>query len=131
MSCIETKAQKHIVVKENGKTFRISNSKGKEITQIRIDGCLIKEGLKCDWGFFIESIRGILVELKGKHVSHAVDQVDATLSHPMFSGQVKECYIVCSSYPALGPSLQTRIVKFKKSHGFSPTIKTMTCEILA
>ena len=66
--------------KEN-RTYRLINNSAKEIVFYRIDGGIINsdEVLKCDNGIYTEDDLLILVELKGAHLDHALDQISSTI----------------------------------------------------
>lgn len=67
--------------KEN-RTYRLLNYLGKEIVVYKIDGGVINNDkvLKCDYGIYTENDLLILIELKGIDLSHALDQIDNTIS---------------------------------------------------
>ena len=49
--CNKTTANKIVVVSENKRKFIIKNNSLYTINEVKVDGCYIKVGLKCD--FFI------------------------------------------------------------------------------
>ncbi len=77
----------------------------------RVDGDIIRQGLKCDFlvlasktdGIGGEQWQSVFVELKGTDVGHAIDQLEATLKHPVFShpgtGE-RHARVVGKSFPA-------------------------------
>ncbi len=69
------------VASENGKRFEIVSNE--DFTKIRIDNCLItsQQIQKCDFGFVRHSNNDFyFVELKGKDVKIALDQIISTIS---------------------------------------------------
>ncbi|RYJ37140.1 hypothetical protein NU08_3894 [Flavobacterium anhuiense] len=69
------------VASENGKRFEIDSKE--DFTRIRIDDCLIasKQVQKCDFGFVRHLNNDFyFVELKGKDVKIALDQIISTIS---------------------------------------------------
>ncbi len=75
-------SRKKIVVKDKGNNqeYRLINNGGKFCCKIRVDGCLIKEGKKCDYLIVNCSDRlAIFIELKGKKLSEACEQIECSL----------------------------------------------------
>ena len=55
------------------------NPNRKKVCEIVIDGGLLKDNKKCDYGLWVEyNNRMILVELKGRHVEDAFEQLMQT-----------------------------------------------------
>ncbi len=75
-------SRKKIVVRDKGNTqeYRLVNDSGKFCCKVRVDGCLIKEGKKCDYLIVNCSDKlAIFVELKGKKLSEACEQIECSL----------------------------------------------------
>ena len=75
--------RKTIVVKDsrNKQEYRVTNDNGKEICKIRIDGCLIKEGERCDYLILAcEDKTAFFVELKGHDLQKALSQIDSSIT---------------------------------------------------
>lgn len=78
-----------IAVKENGKKYSIKMSRPCKSAVYQIDGVVIKEGRRCDKLILFESSdkgewHEVFVELKGKDIAHAIDQIEATLANDLF-----------------------------------------------
>ncbi len=80
-----------ISVSENGKTYRVDVNPVGSSAVYQIDGVVIKSGQKCDKLLIaindsIPPQKGIAVfiELKGKDISHAIDQLESTIKNPSF-----------------------------------------------
>ncbi|MBE0472381.1 MAG: hypothetical protein IBX55_23095 [Methyloprofundus sp.] len=81
MECFHYTSQKKLSLKEKGRTLFINNPEEKKLLKIKIDGCLIeKNNQACDFGFGVERCSHF-VELKGGNISHALDQLMASLSY--------------------------------------------------
>lgn len=75
-------SRKKIVVKDKGNNqeYRLINNGGKFCCKIRVDGCLIKEGKKCDYLIVnCSDSLAIFIELKGKKLSEACEQIKCSL----------------------------------------------------
>ena len=72
--------RKELVMEENGRKFRVKNEYGYKLIYYQIDGCIRMDGKKCDKGLVIEEANTLfLVELKGKNLRTAAEQILATL----------------------------------------------------
>ena len=100
--------RKRVSTSEKGKTYRVKFAKVKPSTVYTIDGNIITEGNKCDKLVLIQSDVPqnkwieIFVELKGKNVVHAVEQLKATIDNPIFQHRTIEqrwARIVAHSFP--------------------------------
>ncbi len=84
------KQRKLVAVSENGKTYKAPVAEGVESAVYQIDGNLIKTGQKCDKLLIAKreesSQKGlaVFIELKGKGISHAIDQLEETINNPLF-----------------------------------------------
>ena len=94
-----------------------------------MDGYIITKGQKCDKLILVdkneegddETWNEIFVELKGKDVSHAIDQIRETLKNPLNSQpgiKIIKARIVADTFPA--NKSNPIMVKAKKEFAASP-----------
>ncbi len=79
--------RKNVAVSENGKTYCLPLNPPKNSAVYQIDGKIISDGRKCDKLVLVIDQQGkgsIFVELKGKNISHAIEQLESTLNHKYF-----------------------------------------------
>ena len=70
--------QRMIVSSEQGRQHRANNPGACFVTQYRIDGEVIRDGLRCDYLLMNEDKSdAYLIELKGTDIEHAVDQLES------------------------------------------------------
>ncbi|WP_202702989.1 hypothetical protein [Flavobacterium sp. UGB4466] len=122
------------VASENGKRFEIDSKE--DFTKIRIDNCLItsQQVQKCDFGFVRHFNNDFyFVELKGKDVKIALDQIISTIN--IFEDSViripKEKrfgFIVSSRNPLSGAETNNLKQAFAKKHGRLLEIKSVQCK---
>ncbi|MDJ0529348.1 MAG: hypothetical protein PX634_29345, partial [Microcystis sp. M53600_WE12] len=95
--CSECNNNKIVKVKENGKEFIVNNNSQKLVTKIKIDNCLIIEGKRCDWLLEIDDpcSWALYIELKGKNIEQAYDQLLSTLNHSYLQKRHKESKKEC------------------------------------
>ena len=78
--CIEAQYHSEIKCEEKQSKFILLNPERKKIDKIVVDGCIYKKGgseLRCDYALNYADIT-IFVELKGKDIKRAIDQILAT-----------------------------------------------------
>lgn len=124
------------VASENGKKFEIDSKD--DFTRIQIDDCLIssKQVEKCDFGFIRHSNNEFyFVELKGKEVKKALNQIISTIS--IFESTLIKIpkekrfgFIVSSRNPL--SSVETNNLKqaFAKNYGRLLEIKSVQCKYI-
>ncbi|MEK5040760.1 hypothetical protein [Sporosarcina sp. FSL K6-3457] len=117
-ACLEfNDKRKQIVVQEGRSSIHLSNPSQKTVSLYRVDGCLIKEGRKCDFMLHIDERTAChFIELKGSNIEIAVEQIEATIEH--FSKQLIEyqsvsAWIIASKIRTLALR-STKIQKLKK-----------------
>lgn len=85
--------RKIVVLKDPGESreYRLENESNKELVVYSIDGSLINDNdvKKCDFGIFTEDNELFLIELKGKNLVHAIDQLASTINILLFQPQVR------------------------------------------
>jgi hypothetical protein len=134
--CSECNNNKIIKVSENGKEFIVNNKSQKLVTKIKIDNGLITKGKRCDWVLEIDlpCTLAFYIELKGKDIDQAYNQLLSTLDNVCLQKRhkesKKECYIVVSRVPKIGTNIQIYQAKLKKYHPqVSLKFKSMKAEI--
>lgn len=119
--------RKTISVSEKGKKYRLELQDKLPSVVFSIDGNIIKEGNKCDKLILLNINTKsnkwveIFVELKGSDISHAIKQLETTISNIIFkcsSVEGVKARIVASSYPAnsSNPILEKAKVRFCKKY---------------
>ena len=121
--------RKTLVTSEKGRKYTLSISGKKETALFDVDGYLVTRGQKCDKLVLVDECKNagkeewceIFVELKGKDVAHAIEQLRTTLQNPLFkhpANKVVKARIVASSFPAnkANPIME----KAKKEFAASP-----------
>jgi hypothetical protein len=108
-----------IKVKESGRSAVIVNPAKDAIDKIEVDGCVLKNELACDWVLSLQNKWDIFIELKGRDVSHAVDQLRATIDHwrhnDLLEGQAA-ALVVCSQYPRIDTVIQKAKAEFARRY---------------
>lgn len=67
--------------KREKRIYKIINKTSKKFCLVRVDGCLIIEGKKCDYLIVnCTDQSAIFIELKGSHLPEAAEQIDASLT---------------------------------------------------
>lgn len=115
--------RKVLVVKDlgNSQEYRVVNASQKELCKIRIDGCLIEEGERCDYLLLnCEDRLAIFVELKGQDLIKAISQIESSINFLIKQLADFKIYarIVLNKTPtpAINSSTEIKLKKRLKKH---------------
>lgn len=113
---------------ENGRTFSIDFKNEREpICRIKVDACLVasEEVKKCDYVFVRCSNNDhYYVELKGKNINRAYEQITTTITTHLQSHKDKNYgFIICSKVPKAGTDVAKLKEDFIKKHGRKLEVK--------
>jgi len=133
-TCNELTTNKIVSISENKRVFRINNSSLFSINRVEVDGCYITSGRKCDYLFEIldsDIVEVFYVELKGKHLEDAIEQLEETLKYCLgiHKNINRSCFIVASRVPKASTSTQKMKKEFKRKHGVMLYIDTKIKEV--
>ena len=133
--CSQIRTSNILSVSERRRKFILKNPYSKDVRQVSVDGCLPIESAKCDYLFEISaSAQVYYVELKGKDIKHALEQLLATMSYCFFAARhinyEKTCVIVSSQVPKMTPRTQALKKQCRKKKNARLKIKTRQCEIM-
>jgi hypothetical protein len=115
-------------------TVYLMNPKRCKVKTIKVDGCAILEGKRCDWmartcGNLAEEI---FIELKtATRIQKAVHQFEASikkLSKDATSAR-KRCVLVCTSVSVISTAIQKFKVQFKRNYNAELSIVRDRAEI--
>lgn len=123
--CCTINRNKVEVFKENRSKLIIKNKDRVEATRIKVDGCEITNGVRCDFLYLIKELE-IYIELKGQNIEHALRQIETTINklseNPKF--QKKKSFIICTRSPLNSASIQNIRFRFKKNFNSDLIIKS-------
>lgn len=107
-----------LTVEEHKRKCVFLNPERCPLTLIHVDGCQITEGARCDY-LVLDHLRNeYFIELKGKDLPHAVEQLEASIRQlSSVNAKVKKsAYIVASRHPSNDTSIQRAKAAFKKKY---------------
>lgn len=113
--CVKVTKVTKVKVGEKGKQAVFLNPDKQEFSVARIDGCTIVNKTACDYLVSRENLAGVLVELKGTDLPHALKQIELTLDYlrkTKIGFQRMAALIVCRA-PSRHPSFTTKIQRIK------------------
>ncbi|MBD3587917.1 hypothetical protein [Bacteroides sp. GM023] len=130
-ACTREVTDKIVVVKEKKCKCIFLNPNQYSLTKITVDGCQITEGIKCDYLILDHCHNEYFVELKGKDLPHAVEQLEASIQQLSAKNSTvkKQAIIVSSRYPSNDTSAQRAKALFKKKYGIELISKNIQAEI--
>lgn len=118
--------------------FRVTTGRGDEVWRIKVDDCLIQDlsVRRVDYAFCVRcSASGealLLVELKGRDVKHALEQIQSTLrwlrQHGHEMPARKLAYVISSNGNQVPQCLDLR-ERIRKEYHVIVTIKTRQLEV--
>jgi hypothetical protein len=133
-NCATQTTNKLITASENNRKLTIKNPSEKSVRKIKVDGCLIVDSSKrCDYIFeIIDNVASdkigsvIYLELKGRHIEDAYEQLVATIDRFIteHQGIKKACHIVASRVPKTGPEVQQMQVEMLRKKHAKLTVST-------
>jgi hypothetical protein len=102
-------------------TVYLLNPQRRQVKRIKVDGCAITKGKRCDWMARTEgnSAEEIFIELKGVgRIQRAAHQLEATIK--LLSNDIKKlkkrCLVVCTSMSLLSTAAQQYKERFKREY---------------
>jgi hypothetical protein len=111
-----------IVCEEKRTKITFYNTTGETVAKIRIDGCVIPDDTvqKCDYLLLCTRIKtAVFIELKGKEVMTAIEQLSATLDNATIKTPLehyeKRAYAVVTGNP-VSSRFQNVQNRFNKKH---------------
>lgn len=128
--CSSIVNKKQIVLSENKSRITFINKGQKDIEQVKVDGCAVKNGLKCDYMLIEDTEMEHFIELKGSDIDHAILQLIDTFKKlsKCAKSHNKCAYIISTRCPLTSTKIQNEKVRFKKHYNSSLIIKNLVCE---
>lgn len=112
-ACIHATTDSNIKFEENKRKSIFQNPQRKTYLRVDVDGCTIKDGIKCDKLLLSDDEHEErYVELKGVDVMHAIDQLESTIVILGEYDDDRHSYAICTN---VAPMFTTQIQK-KKIH---------------
>lgn len=128
LGCIFIRNDKVISLKENKSCFRFLNPDQKEVKCIVVDGGAITDGFRCDHLLIDANKMEHFIELKGRDIPHAVEQLEASIQQLSSNNGFKYSFIVSTRCPLSGSDIQIFKKKFKQKYHSELIIKNLLCE---
>jgi hypothetical protein len=107
--CERRTTDRAIVMRENQSKISFENPQQLEICLLAVDDCAITEGIRCDYAVSGAAISAeFYIELKGRNIKHAFEQLETTLKQISDDPQrqPKYCFIISTRCPLSGPEIQ-------------------------
>jgi hypothetical protein len=114
--CCTKTVENKITVEENSKRATFLNSQKRQFVVCQIDGCEIKGEIACDYFLQREVADSVLVELKGRDISHAIDQIEATFRYLAQAGRLKgkKAGLIVAGKPSTHPLFTSKVQRAKE-----------------
>ena len=125
--CEEITTSPQIVLEEERSKIIFLNKSRQNVRRIRVDGCVLTEGVRCDYLIIPENGKEHFIELKGNNVAYAAKQIEESIRQISESPQLSEKYgfIISTRCPLLSSEIQALKLKFKKRYNSLLIIKNI------
>ena len=117
-TCISQTTDSQIRFEENKRKIIFLNPQRLPYERVDVDGCIIKEGVRCDKLLLSADEREErYVELKGTDVMHAIDQLEETIKRLGEYTDNRHAYVISTNVaPAINTNRQVKIKYFKEKY---------------
>ena len=117
-TCISQTTDSQIRFEENKRKIIFLNPQRLPYKRVDVDGCTIKEGVRCDKLLLSADEREErYVELKGTDVMHAIDQLEETIKRLGEYTDNRHAYVISTNVaPAINTKRQAKIKYFKENY---------------
>lgn len=115
-ACIQETDVSNIKFEENKSKITFANSRRVKCYRLQIDGCIIKEGIRCDNMLIVEETgETFYVELKGVDTRKAIEQLEETSKKVYWSKECTRTAIVVGKnhMPKADTFIQSKMKVFK------------------
>lgn len=129
--CTSCSGGKIITAQENGRKYILHNPSKQRVCKVRVDDCVItsQDQCKCDYLFIVCSPKQVddencqsseqlyFIELKGKDLIHAVEQLTQTIEYfkpPINQAHVFGRVVLSKSPPIKSIENDAKVVRLKK-----------------
>jgi hypothetical protein len=130
-ACTEETNDKIVVLKDKRarSTMRFLNPERKTLKKIQIDNCVVKVGIRCDFLLKCDKEIEHFVELKGRDVKHACDQISQTIKDKSNNAKrdKKWAFVVSSRNPLINGEIQILKARFRRDYNCVLIFKNSPC----
>lgn len=102
--CVKSVKHKKVKIDEKGRSATFVNETKKLFLVVEVDGCLVTGNRipRCDYLVSLPDVASVFVELKGRNVEHATEQLFASIDNPdvkKFATGKLAFLVMCKRYP--------------------------------
>ncbi|MEB5496542.1 hypothetical protein QMA80_06245 [Burkholderia pseudomallei] len=130
--CVEITSASKIKVSEKRAKAIILNPNKEKYLVVHFDGCVIKNATAADYLISKIEVGDLIVELKGRNVKHAVEQIIATVDYLRRERVSEGCVgalVVCNEYPKTNTIVQALKLDLKKRFDCPLKVSTENPEV--
>lgn len=129
-ACVTSTTDSIIKFEENRTSLRFLNPEHRGYKRVQVDGCAIKQGLKCDNLLCQEDeTEERFVELKGTDIPHGLEQLRATIQTLGEHPENRKAYLIftaCST--VFSTKIQIAKLDFKRKYNAELIAKRTPCQ---
>lgn len=121
--CITKLTDSRIKCEENKRKIIFYNPSRMNVNKIRVDGCQIIEGVKCDFLVTYNKAENF-IELKGEDIKHALSQLIRSITILGEKNcQNRNSFIISSRSPLTSAEIQNHRLQFKRKLNSTLVVK--------
>lgn len=123
--CIRKTKESNIKFEEKKSKTVFQNLKHEVYYCIQVDGCAIKDGVKCDHMLANDAGLEFYIELKGCDVNHAILQLEETIKKLSEDSAClpKKAFIISTRQPSVDVKIQNAKKRFYKNYNAELLVK--------
>lgn len=130
-SCTQVVSHSKVRVEENGRKAVFRNETNVDYEVSKIDSCVVTSGPRADYLVTELGVASVIVELKGRDVAHALEQIFASVAHSDVKKLLEDrigFLVVCSRYPRFDTFVMRAKTKAAQQFKAGLHIVTNRCE---
>lgn len=129
--CESATAKVCVALQERQSRICFRNPRRQKLRLVRIDGCAITEGPRCDWLLVDRSSIEHYVELKGSDVAYALMQIQNTIQQVSEDPRScrKKAFVISLRCPLTSTEIQRRQIEFKADYNAVLLVKRTNYEV--
>ena len=122
--CITHTSNPLIVLEERRSKITFHNPQRRDVTMIKVDGCAITDGPRCDHLLKDEGSTEHFIELKGTDVRHAIEQLEASIKQLSDDiAKAKYSFVITTHVPKSDTRIQRAKPRFHRDYNCELIVK--------
>ena len=125
--CVSEKSDRVVPIRDVGRKINIVNRSNFILQIIKYDGCEVSGVEAADYLVRIPSVSDHIIELKGRNIEHALDQISSTIERLRVANELmSEIFgaVSCKQVPKSGCAILKKRESIKRKYGVDVAISS-------